>query len=326
MQIVSVSRRTDVPAFYAEWFLARWRAGEVSYRNPFGGALYKISLRPADVLGFVFWSRNYRPFFPVLEEIERAGVPFYGHFTVTGLPRSLETKVPSVDHAVETARRLAGRIGPQRLIWRYDPVVLSSVSGPDFHRKRFELLSRALEGSTTRCVVSFMEPYRKVLRNAASLERCTGVRMVSCSEEQRRILACDLAEIAESRGISVEACCSDYLLGPDEIGGHETEPGRAAVRKARCVDADSFAGFGGEREAAGRAVARRPTRRECGCSASRDIGAYDTCPHGCIYCYANDAPAAAQRNFLRLRRLPTDRFELLPPKGFETGSSFCNRA
>ncbi|MFQ5915276.1 MAG: DUF1848 domain-containing protein [Nitrospinota bacterium] len=310
MQIVSVSRRTDVPAFYAGWFLARWRAGKVSYRNPFGGALYEISLRRGDVLGLVFWSRNYRPFFPVLEEIEKAGVPFYGHFTLTGLPRVLETKVPGVEHAVETARRLAGRFGPQRWVWRYDPVVLSTVSGADFHRKRFERLSRALEGSMTRCVLSFMEPYRKVVRNAAALERRTGVRVISSSERERRSLARDLAAIARSWGISVEACCSDYLLTSDG-GGRDG----IAVLKARCVNADRFLGFDGKRDAAARTIARQPTREACGCSASRDVGAYDTCPHGCVYCYANASPETAQSNFRKMRRMSAGRFELAPPEG-----------
>jgi hypothetical protein len=123
--IVSASYRSDIPAFYAEWFRRRLAAGFASVVNPYGGPPYRVALAPAEVDGFVFWTRNVGPFLGVLDELHQAGRPFMLHFTITGYPRALE------------AGTVAARFGPGRLVWRYDPIVLSSLTPADFHRANF---------------------------------------------------------------------------------------------------------------------------------------------------------------------------------------------
>ena len=303
MEIISVSRRTDIPAFYAEWFRGRFRAGCVRWRNPYGGKPQEVSLRPEDVRGYVFWSRNYGPFLSVLDEISRTGVPFYCHYTLTGLPGALEPRVPPWTRGVEVARTLADTFGPDRLVWRYDPIVLSSATQADFHRRRFGEMARHLAGATRRCIMSFTVFYRKVLRNAEDLRAEKGIRLLDPNVDERRALAAELSEMAHAEGIALEACCSDDLL---------STAGGGKIGKARCVDAARLLALGGRAEEVRESVPSRPTREECGCSASRDIGAYDTCPHGCVYCYANSSPALALTHFRTLRAGNPQRVELVP--------------
>ncbi len=270
MHIVSVSRRTDIPAFYMPWFLNRLKAGYALVENPFGGRLFAVSLIPSDVRGFVFWSKNFAPLIPHFPVLERRGDSCRFHFTITGLPRSLEPRVPETQQALQTFDALVERAGSKRVTWRYDPVLISNVTDADFHLRTFRRLCRQLENKTASCVMSFPTRYGKVERRFAQLEKIKNIRVLTPTEDRRLHLARELASIAREFGITLHSCCGDYLIG-------ET------IRKAHCVDWDS-----GEAPEIGswRGVKRNPTRSECGCRDSRDIGAYDTCLHGCVYCYA----------------------------------------
>ncbi|MFQ5894869.1 MAG: DUF1848 domain-containing protein [Nitrospinota bacterium] len=269
MRLISASRRTDIPALYAEWFLGRIRAGEALYRNPYGGAEYRVSLKPEDVRAIIFWTKNPRPLLPYLGELDGRGYRYYFHFTLTGLPRGLETHVPAPRAALDTFRRLSERLGPERVIWRFDPIVLSNRTPAGERLERFGELARALAGYTRQCITSFVALYGKVRRNFAPLE-ARGRRFEDPPEEEKRSLVRSLAGLALPLGIRLGACCSDYLVGE-------------GVERARCVDGEFVSRLFPDRAAPSRA---RPTREQCGCSESRDIGAYDTCPQGCAYCYA----------------------------------------
>lgn len=279
MHLISASRRTDLPAFYADWLMQRIRSGSASWVNPFNGAVSTVSLLPQDVAAIIFWTRNFSPMHRHLDELEDRGYRYLIHFTLTGLPRIYETHVPTMRSAVGQMRALAERIGPQRVLWRYDPILISRDSDFDFHRSRFEDLSRQLEGATRQCSVSFVQIYGKVRRNFTR----RGLPLPDPSDRERRELAAGLAEIGARHGIVVRACCSDELLGN-------------GVEKARCVDRDQVLGVwpGLSFEAAA-----APTREECGCSRSFDIGAYDTCLHGCLYCYATRDRETAQMRHQR---------------------------
>jgi len=283
MNIISASRRTDIPKFHASWFMERVREGRAAYRNPFSGQVHEVSLRPEDVRAIVFWSKDYRPLERHLDELDRRGFRCCFQFTITGLPKIFEERVPDVDTSIETARRLAVRTSPAHVQWRFDPIVLSGATGPEETVRRFERLARMLEGATTRCTISFMEFYAKVKRNLVPLETAHDLQFRDPGIEEKRELAARLAAIAVGHGIALVSCCNDALIGKGD--GWE-------VGKARCVDASLLAALFPDRAAPPEAG---PTREDCGCALSRDIGAYDTCPHGCFYCYANANQDLARR-------------------------------
>ncbi len=273
--IISASRRTDIPAFYMPWFVGRLRAGTVSYPNPFGGQIHQVSLRPQDVHSIVFWSKNYRPFLTYLDFLEESGYRFVCHYTITGLPRVLEPRVPDWRVGVETLRALATRIGPERVLWRFDPIVFTEHLDAEFYTARFAALAGALSGYTRRCYFSFATFYAKAQRRLAA----AGVQYRDPPLEEKRTLAHTLAGIAADAGMTLYACCQPDLV--DEV-----------IRPAACVDADLLAELF---PLPALHAPPRPTRAGCGCAASRDVGVYDTCLHGCRYCYAtrDDARALA---------------------------------
>lgn len=271
--IISASRRTDIPAFYMPWFMNRLRAGSVSYPNPFGGQIHTVSLRPEDVHSIVFWSKFYGPFLGHIDELESSGYRFYAHYTITGAPRQLEPHVPGWEHATAVFRDLAARTSPRHVQWRFDPIVMTDTLDAAFYADRFRRIAAVLAGSTTRCYFSFATSYAKVTRR---LEK-NGVRFVDPPLEVKHALVETLATIADDHGIALYACCQDALLN-----------GR--VHKAHCVDGDLLATLFPDRLLS---AGPRPTRDQCGCVASRDVGMYDTCPYGCVYCYANASQRAA---------------------------------
>ncbi len=267
-----MSRRTDVPAFYGTWFRRRLEEGFAGWVNPFGGQRRLVSLRQDDVAAFVFWSKNLRPFLPVLRELRAMRYPVIIHYTITGLPREFECRCVAAEDAVDSLAAAADLFSPGQIVWRYDPIVISDLTPPAFHEARFAELCGRLGGLVRRCHISFAVMYGKVRRNCGRFGNEHGVSFRELPPAERAALAQRLAATAAARGIETLACCSDSLVA-----------GR--VGKARCIDGDLVSRlFHGGRW---RGPGKRPTRRECGCTGSTDIGAYDTCPHGCVYCYAN---------------------------------------
>jgi hypothetical protein len=279
--IVSVSRRTDVPAFYGEWFRKRIEGGYVGYVNPFGGQKYVVSLKPENVIAFVFWSRNYGPFLEDLRSLDEKGYRFYFNFTITGLPNHFEPNVKPLDDLIGTCKELSTRYSPKHINWRYDPIIVSNVTPFEYHLERFGYIARSLEGAVERCYFSFAIFYNKVKRNVAKLNRGKGILVTDPEPSKKQELAGRLADIASEHGISLYTCCGDYLKSD-------------SIHKASCVDANIIADlfYGGRLN-----VPRKPTRKECGCFASVDIGAYDTCVHGCVYCYANINKTVAEKRY-----------------------------
>ena len=270
--IISASYRTDIPAFYADWFLSRIAAGEARFRNPFGGGIVTVSLRPEDVDGIVFWTRNFAPLIDRLAPVEERGWPFVVQYTVTGYPRLLEPSVIAAEDAAAQIGHLARRYGPRAAVWRYDPILLSSATGPDWHRATFARLAGMLRGHVDEAVVSFVEPYRKTRRNLDRLAAAGGLEWRLPDVEEKAALVLDLAAVARDAGMALTLCTQPALA--------ECVAGVAAP--ARCIDASRLG------DVAGRPVAApvKGNRPGCLCAAARDIGAYDTCPHGCAYCYA----------------------------------------
>lgn len=270
-----------MPAFYGDWFVRRLTEGFVRWENPFGRQLHGVSLKREDVRAFAFWSKNFRPFLPALREIKAAGYPCFFNYTMTGLPRPMEPAVVEAEDALDSLKALSEMFSPGHIHWRYDPIVISDMTEAAYHVERFSGLARRLEGFVGRCVISFVCMYGKVKRNFALTEKAYGIRFRNPNVGEKRDLAEKLAGIAESRGMTLHVCC-----GHEMVGG--------AVAKAHCIDGDVLSRLYPGEEWKGRA---RPTRKGCGCTESTDIGAYDTCPHGCIYCYANVNKAKADAAF-----------------------------
>jgi hypothetical protein len=278
-RIISVSRRTDIPAFYGDWFMNRLKEGFVGYVNPFGGQKYLISLKPEDVICFVFWSKNFKPFLENLRIIEALGYKFYFNYTITGLPGIFECNTGK-ETAIEALKELSKRYSPKHINWRYDPIIISDITDYDFHIKNFRNLTSELEGYVERCYFSYAARYGKVKTNFEKFQAEHGVKITDPDYNFRTKLANELANIAREHGIKMLTCCGDYLLNP-------------RIKKAHCVDGKLVEKLSHKRFL----HAQKPTRKECGCTESVDIGAYDTCPHGCVYCYASMNKEIAETRF-----------------------------
>lgn len=282
--ILSASRRTDVPALYAEWFARRLAEGWCEVPNPRNARqVARISLAAEDVEAFVFWTRHARPFLPVVETLLARGTPFYFQYTLTGYGPPLERRSPPVEVATRTFRELTARLPAGAVVWRYDPIVLGEAFPPEAHLARFERLAGALEGAARRVVVSLLDPYAKTRRRLAALGLAPP-RALPDSEMHpgAQELLGRLAAIARDHGLVPETCAE-----PRDWSAFGLAPGR-------CVDDRLLA------ELTGRDFARRkdPGQREhCRCVESRDLGTPDSCTLGCAYCYAvrSDALARARR-------------------------------
>jgi hypothetical protein len=279
--IVSASYRTDIPAFYGDWFRTRFRAGFALVASPYGGPPARIPLRPRPdrgVDGFVFWTRNAAPFDAALADVAEAGLPFVVQYTVTGYPRALEASVPEAARSVAVMRDLAKAYGARALVWRYDPILVSDLTPPAWHLENFATLARALEGVTDEAVTSFAAPYRKTVRRLAQVAREGGFAWRDPDMAEKTELLAGLARIAGDFGMRLTLCTQPELAVPG------TAP-------AACIDARRLG------DVAGRPIVAvtRGNRPGCLCAASRDIGAYDSCPQGCVYCYAVNSDAAAVR-------------------------------
>ncbi len=266
-QIISASRRTDIPAFYPGWLAARLEAGSVLVPSPYGAEPRRVSLAPGDVYGLVLWSKNHAPLLPFLDRIQARCPNLFFHFTITGLPRVLEPGVPDWLDAARTLMDLAGRFSPEHLVWRFDPICALDGHGLDRVEEVFRALARTLEGYARRCVVSFVQDYAKARRNLAR----AGVVLTPLTDQEQADFAARLAGIGREHGLTLSSCCHPVA----REGG---------LAPARCVDGPLLARLWGQPLLAG--LKAGATRPECGCGRSLDIGAYGTCGHGCLYCYA----------------------------------------
>lgn len=278
--IISASRRTDIAHFYTPWFMQRVREGYVMVRNPRNPKhVMHVSLRPDDVIAIVFWSRDYRRLLEHLPELDDRGfIPFF-HLTFTGYGPPLEASTPRLSQVVEQMQVLSARYGRDRLVWRYDPVVVSTQHTRAEHEKRFLALARELAPLTGQCVVSLLDRYPSTNRELGRIEQASQMRYEPPGQAERVGLAQTLGQIGREAGLYVCACCEPEL--------------QSVLPAARCIDAGRIAKVTGVDASA---LKESPTRKGCGCAFARDIGAYHTCAHGCAYCYANESPARAKAN------------------------------
>lgn len=272
--IINTGGRTDTVQYFSEWLLRRFEEGYVLVRNPlFPHKVSRYELDPAVVDVVEFCSKNYAPILPRLHEItDRFNTHF--QYTITAYGRDMEPGVPSLGQSVETLYALEGIVGSKRIIWRYDPVLLTREYTTERHFQTFEWLASRLAGHVDRCVFSFVEMYRKLERNMPELE--------VMSLEQMDELARGMGAIAQRHGLYLQTCATDLDYSAYGIHG------------SGCATLEVF---GAANDIEFRKLKHKGMRRHCRCFEMRDIGAYDTCPNGCRYCYANQSPDLARRNF-----------------------------
>jgi hypothetical protein len=274
--IISASRRTDIPAFYSEWFFNRLEEGVVYTQNPMNRKqISKITLSPSVVDCIVFWTKNPASMLAELDRLDAWGYDYYFQFTLTPYDTLLEPTVPPKSQLIETFRSLSEKLGRHRVIWRYDPIILTDRYDIAEHHRCFSDIAKALSGYTERCVISFVDMYRKCLRTLSQLN-AFGVE-----ERDMRDLVGSFREIADQHGIALETCAEPYDFS--DVG----------VPKTQCIDARLIERIKGKSLDVGKDRHQRP---ECGCVRSVDVGAYNTCQHRCAYCYANPNPRVVDAN------------------------------
>jgi hypothetical protein len=240
-----------------------------------------VSLAPRDVTAIVFWTKNAAPLTKHLAELQDRGHCFTFLYTANNYPTFLEPEVPQWSHTLKTMEYIA-RFFPRAVIrWRYDTIVITDVLDRAWHMQNFSLLCREIAPFSSECIFSFCDYYKKTARN---MERRVPSHYRP-GESECKEMAEEMAQVARSCGMVLSSCAHDGLVSD-------------AVAKARCIHPEVLLRVvdSAERADAVKHMKAAPSRKECGCAASRDIGAYDTCLHGCVYCYANTNPDVSRHN------------------------------
>jgi hypothetical protein len=264
--IISASRRTDIPSFYSKWFYNRIKEKYLLVRNPVNiNKVSKISLEPENIDGIVFWTKNPEPMIDDLEKIK--DYPYYFQFTLNTYSKDIEVNVPEKKELIKTFKKLSDKIGKNKVIWRYDPIIINEKYSIDYHKKYFSYLVKELYDYTNKCIISFVDDYKK----------CTNAfktfNIILPDDNIINNISKELSEIANSNGLQLESCAELYDLSKYDI------------KHGKCIDPILF------EEITGKIFEFKKDknqRLECGCIESTDIGAYNTCSHECKYCYANN--------------------------------------
>ena len=274
--IISASRRTDIPSYYSEWFYNRIKEGYVYVRNPMNiHNIGKISLSPDVVDGIVFWTKNPTPMLGQLNKLEK--YTYYFQFTLNSYGTDVEPNVPSKnDVIIPTFQNLSHMIGKERVVWRYDPILFNEKYTIQYHKKYFRLLADKLANYTEKCTVSFIDFYKNTQKNIMPL----GIVEVPLAEKLELMNA--FSEIAKEYNIYIDTCAEDIEL--DKFG----------ITHAHCIDRSRLEKIGNFKLNVDK---DKNQRVECGCVASIDIGAYNTCKNGCLYCYANFSSKTVSSNY-----------------------------
>lgn len=264
--ILSVSRRTDIPNYYSDWFINRIKEGFLYVRNPMNAhQISRIDLSPDVVDCIVFWTKNPANMIEKLECLK--SYEYYFQFTLTGYGKDVEPNLPSKrEELIPTFQRLSEKIGKEKVIWRYDPILISKRYTMDYHLRAFEEIAGNLADYTEKVVISFVDLYSKTLRNTKDLDikQMTNEEMIS--------LAGEMAQIASKYNLVIESCAEQIDLQ------------EAGIQHGSCIDKKLI-----ERILGCRLIGEKDKnqRVECGCFESVEVGAYNTCLSGCKYCYAN---------------------------------------
>lgn len=321
--VLSVSRATDVPAFYSEWFFNRLEVGYCKWRNPFNGLGSYVSFQKVRFI--VFWSKNPAPLIPYLERLKSRGIQCYVQYTLNDYEAErLEPGVPDIEQRVQTFRQVAEVLGEYGVVWRFDPLILTDYIGISELLRKISFMADKLHQYTDTLVFSFADiaGYRKVGRNLTAY----GIRYEEWTEAKMREFASRLSLLNKESGWNLKLCTCAEKIDLSEF----------RIEHSHCVDDERIARIGhsdgtllselglqihepslslfGDNEmlppdaiklTEGKYFHRISKRKDsgqrrlCGCINSKDIGQYSSCPHGCLYCYANTSPESAYLNYSR---------------------------
>lgn len=265
--IISVSRRTDIPAFFSDWFYNRIEDGFFMVRNPMNyHQVSKVIVTPRNAECIVFWTKNPSlSFIENLPKLDEKGFKYYFQFTISSYAQDIEKSVPRKIEIIEKFQKLSKQIGKEKVIWRYDPIFLNEKYNFDYHVKYFDYIAEKLSGYTEKVIISFVDCYSKIK------PRLQENQITELSQEQMRQLGIGLKQIAEKHNLKIELCSESINL--DDIG----------IPHGHCIDGDLI-----NRICKKNYIFKKDKdqRDECGCVTSIDIGSYNTCRHNCAYCYA----------------------------------------
>ena len=264
--ILSISRRTDIPNYYSEWFYNRIKCGYLYVRNPMNAhQISKIILSPEVVDCIVFWTKNPEPMLSRLDELD--AYKYYFQFTLTGFGNDIERNVPhKKKHMIPVFQKLAKKIGKEKVIWRYDPIIFTDKYTPEYHFRAFEQIAEELNGYTSKCVISFVDIYAKNKKNMSAMNS------YSLPEKELVGFATQLASLAKDNDIEVASCAEAIDLSA------------CGIEHNCCIDKEVIEQITGYKIQADK---DKNQRKECGCVESIEVGTYNTCKNACAYCYAN---------------------------------------
>ena len=286
--IISASRATDIPAFYADWFFGRLGKGYVRWRNPFNGKDSYVSF--ANTCFVVFWSKNPAPLIPHLHILRESRIGCYVQYTLNDYEKDgFEANVPALQHRIDTFKRLVDALGEGSVVWRFDPLVLTDTVSEESLLEKIDNIAERLRGYTEKLVFSFadIDSYKKVGKNLMQ----AGIKYKEWSNESMLSFAKKLSEQNETWGLQLATCSEAIALE------------RFNIEHNRCIDPELIAHLAPNDAVLQNFLFNARTdggqRKYCGCILSKDIGAYSTCPHGCAYCYATTTPQSALANYHR---------------------------
>lgn len=272
--IISASRRTDIPALYSDWFFNRLKEGYVLVQNPRNPNRFsRVLLNPEVVDCFVFWSKNPFPIISRLDNLKDYN--YYFQFTLTPYEKDIETKLVPVEKRTEIFKQLSDRVGKPQIVWRYDPIFINKKYSVDFHKEAFHSMASQLKGYTERCVISFIDTYTHIKNTFNQF----GIKVMSFSEID--LLMRSFSETASEFNLELETCAEDINLS------------RYNISHGACIDKKLI-----EQIVGCQLLSKKDKNQRlmCNCIESIDLGTYDTCPHGCIYCYATTNNEKVFRN------------------------------
>ena len=259
--IISASRKTDIPAFFSDWFINRINEGFVCSRNPmYPEKISRIKLSPDVIDCIVFWTKNPIPMISKLDKLKDYN--YYFQFTLTGYDKDIEINLPDKTKLISAFQELSSKIGAEKVIWRYDPIFLNDKYTIEYHINTFKEMAKALNGYTKKCVISFLDFYPKIN------DRINHLNIRKISDKEINYLASELVKIAKANDIIIATCAEKIDL--ETLG----------IEHNACIDGNLIEMICGKKL---KSVKKDPSQRElCQCIASRDIGTYGTCKNGCL--------------------------------------------
>ena len=275
--IISASRRSDIPAFYSDWIIKLFKQGSMIWKNPFNPGQKKI-IYLDNTRVIVFWSKNPYTLIDKLNFFNNRGIKYYFQFTLNKYPQYLEPKIPSLKNRIDTFKKLVDRLGTGKVIWRFDPIILTDKINENYIYESLQIIGNSLKGYTDRLMVSFIHLYSKVIKKLKK----AGIKYKEISQEKKINMLKNISHIGEKLDMDIFTCAEPLNIN--------NELNNIGIKKGSCIDKflmkKIFAPDIELMDYLEKVKKDKGQRKECGRIQSIDIGNYNTCRHHCLYCYA----------------------------------------